>query len=211
MRCDFRNKGCKETVLLENFKQHIESCPFNREGICRMCRFKNGDLRTHNCIENLSNQVKCLEKENFNLKKENKRLNQSNVSLRLNKKQIKEELELNIQEMHNNDYEYGIKLSFLEHEIQKLKSQNNFLISQIDKWKSYYGIEKVKLDGLEPKNKGLELKKLLFGFGFGFGFTLFFLYIWNKSGHQSRDLFDSTKSWLFQSLSCDFKFPKVYS
>jgi regulator of replication initiation timing len=59
-----------------------------------MCRFKSGDIRTHNCIVNLSNQVKSLEKENFNLRKENKRLNQSNVSLRLNKKQIKEELEL---------------------------------------------------------------------------------------------------------------------
>jgi hypothetical protein len=42
-------------------------------------------------------------------------------------------------------------LSSIEHEIQKLNGEKNFLI---DKWESYQGIEKVEME--KPKNRVLK-------------------------------------------------------
>ena len=56
IRCDFKDKGCKEVVLLENLTQHTIKCKYNVEKLkkkCKKCFVEYPDKSSHDCIRAL--------------------------------------------------------------------------------------------------------------------------------------------------------------
>ena len=56
IRCDFKDQGCKEVVLLENLNHHTLKCKYNAENKkkkCKKCFIEYPDKSKHDCVEAL--------------------------------------------------------------------------------------------------------------------------------------------------------------
>jgi hypothetical protein len=52
IKCDIKQNGCKEVLLLENLSQHTVECLYNVE-MCKKCLCEIQDKSVHDCIKTL--------------------------------------------------------------------------------------------------------------------------------------------------------------
>ena len=55
--CKFREKGCHQILLLENYDNHLKSCAFNKK-VCSICECDERD--EHSCVTSLLQMNKLL-------------------------------------------------------------------------------------------------------------------------------------------------------
>ena len=112
--CEFRDKGCKEILRLEDLNKHLDDCPFNLK-ICKKC-FCVCKV-THNCVQELldlnkkENQIieslrqekdifhKLFDEIKEKYSQENHVLLKENVVLRKAFEDLKDEYESKIQDL----------------------------------------------------------------------------------------------------------------
>ncbi|XP_037033167.1 TNF receptor-associated factor 5-like [Bradysia coprophila] len=67
MKCDFRSKGCKDIVKLENFQQHLNNCQYDPDIIvcdkgCKL-QITRREYDHNNCLQHSLNRVRRLEEQ----------------------------------------------------------------------------------------------------------------------------------------------------
>jgi hypothetical protein len=144
IKCSFLENGCKEVVLLEKLRQHMDCCKYNPKGICRECGVKNGDRGLHNCVENLLSHIKSIEKLKLEIFEKNLVLEKSI------QKSIKENLEMK-QEMKNLRKENYL----IEEENRRSKQSVRSLRDENNKVKSKWEIDNLSLENLTKINSDL--------------------------------------------------------
>jgi chromosome segregation ATPase len=144
IKCGFLENGCKEVVLLEKLRQHMDCCKYNPKGICRECGVKNGDRGLHNCVENLISHIKSIEKLKLNIIEKNLVLEKGI------QKSIKENLEINkeVKNLRKENY-------LIEEENRRLKQSVSSLRHENNKVKSKWEIDNFSLEKLRKMNSDL--------------------------------------------------------
>ena len=60
LSCQFKDKGCHQILLLENYDKHLLNCPYNKK-VCPTCQCE--ELDDHNCTQSLLEMNKYLKED----------------------------------------------------------------------------------------------------------------------------------------------------